>query len=237
MIAPGQVTEVRAIALSTAACRSSHTEADPYALDHLDDGEEATLEVLPDARGIDFTPNPLQSALHTHIPNRLRVIQRGEPVADKDVSCRRWLLLDLDTGRATILSSSEEEKILTPRFAEQIRAELSEEGWPEPILTERCHGHNLTDRVDLSVNDDSLVLRCLLDESTRFSTDTASIDKTVFNPVRWGPPLRDPESLFVVCTPTGGSRELQSPRPDERATEGALPGPAGPTRTAISTDE
>jgi hypothetical protein len=146
------------------------------------------LRALPyiiSAKGIYLTLNPVNPALHARAFNRFRLLGQRDPLtSDVDIVRRRWLPIDCDAVRPTGISSSNEEHELAIARASLIRAELSGEGWPEPILGDSGNGAHLLYAVDLPANDDGYVQRCLAALAKRFDDDRVVIDQAVFNPAR-----------------------------------------------------
>ncbi len=95
LLEPDQVVELRALGVSTPSFRRAHTASGYF--DNVDRLTEAVVKLAPVARGVYFTPNPLNSALLARAANRIRPIIDREPLtSDTDVLSRRWLLIDCD---------------------------------------------------------------------------------------------------------------------------------------------
>src|SRR5438309_1764609 len=109
-IAPGQVTELRALGVSTASYRRPHVEAGFYDYDHLENMAIAAAHLSGHAKGIYFMLNPLKADLLARRANRLDVAEEGTLAKDQDVLARRWLLIDADPIRDRLISATEHEK-------------------------------------------------------------------------------------------------------------------------------
>ena len=151
------------------------------------DNPEALAEAVATirtAKGIYITPNPVDSALLARANNRLKRAGRGEATADGDIRRRRWLLIDADPRRPSGISSTDVEHKQAIDSVYAIAACLKERGWPDPILADSGNGGHLMYQIDLPVDDDGLVQRCLIALANRFDNQEVNIDQTVFNPAR-----------------------------------------------------
>jgi hypothetical protein len=98
--------------------------------------------------------------------------------------CRRWLLVDVDPIRDSLISATDVEKALAKETALAVREHLRGLGWPEPVLGDSGNGYHLLYRVDLPADDGGLVERILKALAARLDTDKVKIDQKVFNPAR-----------------------------------------------------
>jgi hypothetical protein len=185
LLEPGQVVELRALGVSTPDFRRAHTVSGYF--DSIDGLTEAVLQLSSSARGIYFTPNPLNPALLSRALNRIRPITDREPLtSDVDVRSRRWLLIDCDPVRPADISSTELEHEAALARVHEIRETLRMEGWPDPLLADSGNGAHMLYRIDLP-NDHAgteLVKRCLAALAFRFDDHCVSIDQKVFNAAR-----------------------------------------------------
>ena len=76
IMAPGQVTELRALGVSTPEYRRTHTVSG-YFDDIRSPGAGGRWRLHPDAMGVYFTPNPVNPALLARAANRARAGQPG----------------------------------------------------------------------------------------------------------------------------------------------------------------
>jgi hypothetical protein len=181
ILAPGQVTELRALDAVTATDRRPHVEAG-----YFDDQEKLARAAasISHAKGIYFVPNPVNPALLARAVNKVRPASKGESTQDGDILCRRWLLIDTDPVRPSGISSNDEEHAAALRRAKEIAAALTAEGWPVPIVADSGNGGHLIYRIDLPADDGGLVHRCLDALAARFDDAVVKVDRTVFNPSR-----------------------------------------------------
>ena len=179
----GQVTELRALAVSTPSYRRPHIVSG-----YFDDFAKLSIEAAklsPVAQGVYIIPNPVNPTLLARSVNRVRNIDdRESTTSDNDVTARHWLLIDADPVRPTGISSSNPEHEAALAKANEIRDTLRAEGWPEPILADSGNGAHLMYRIDLPVQDGELVKRALSALAFRFDDVTVTIDQKVFNPAR-----------------------------------------------------
>jgi putative DNA primase/helicase len=182
-VEPGQVVELRALNV-----KQNYGKPCPVAgffdYEHLADMARDALELSRRAAGVYFTLNPLNTALKARRANRTLNAEVGFSASDKDVLCRRWLLIDADPCRVAGISASDDEKALALTLSLSVRDFLRERGWPDPLRADSGNGHHLLYRVDLPADDGELVKRVLLALSKQFSTDAVKLDTSVFNPAR-----------------------------------------------------
>jgi hypothetical protein len=183
LVAPDMVVELRALKVRRGTGKP-HTEAGFFDFGHLGEMARAALEVSPHARGVYFTLNALNPDLLARRCNRMGWAEEGELTTDKDVSARRWLLVDADPVRAAHISATDGEKGHALEAIGGVRAFLQSRGWPDPILADSGNGYHLLYRVDLPADDGGLVGRVLRVLAARFDTDSARIDTSVGNASR-----------------------------------------------------
>jgi hypothetical protein len=214
-IAPGQVTELRALKVRRPKRYGRPTtESGFFDYDHLDDMAKAALDVTPHAQGVYFVLNPINPQLLYRRGNRIEVADEGEPTADRDIICRRWLLVDADPSRDSKISSTEEEKAAAWETISAVRAFLDSRGWPTAAVGDSGNGYHLLYRIDLPADDGGIVQRVLQALAQQFDTDAVKIDQSVFNPSR-------------ICKLPGTlarKGDNRSPRPHRRAKLLEVPG-------------
>ncbi len=137
------------------------------------------------AHGIYFTLNPVNPALFSRAANRIEEWSELT-TSDNDISCRRWLPLDLDPNRPSGISSTNAEHEAALARAREIREWLTAQGWPEPLFGDSGNGAHLLYRIDLP-NDQTasdLVQKCLQAIAAKWDDQAIHTDTTVFNPAR-----------------------------------------------------
>ena len=186
----GDVFEVRVLdAVSadlldavSADYRREHIESGYFDYEHISAVPEA-LKRLLSFRGVYVTVNPVNPDLLARAVNRLRPAGRNPTTADTDIVRRRWLLIDCDPRRASGVSSSNSEHESALAKAREIRDGLSSLGWADPIMTDSGNGAQLMYRIDLPADDGELVRR-VIGEIAKASSEQVAIDTSVHNPAR-----------------------------------------------------
>ena len=178
----GDVFEVRVLDAVSADYRREHIESGYFDYEHISAVPEA-LKRLLSFRGVYVTVNPVNPDLLARAVNRLRPAGRNPTTADTDIVRRRWLLIDCDPRRASGVSSSNAEHESALAKAREIRDGLSSLGWPKPVLTDSGNGAQLMYRIDLPTDDGELVRR-VIGEIAKASSEQVAIDTSVHNPAR-----------------------------------------------------
>lgn len=181
LLESGQVTELRALNVSTANNQKHHVVSGYF--DDIEKLVDAAFNI-EGASGIYVVPNPINPDLIARAANRVRPVYGAPTTSDKDIESRRWLLIDIDPLRPSGISSTDEEVDSALELALRMRENLGEEGWPAPILASSGNGIHLLYKIDLQVQDDGLVKGVLEALSCRFDNDRARVDTTVHNPAR-----------------------------------------------------
>lgn len=178
----GDVFEVRVLDAVSADYRREHIESGYFDYEHISAVPEA-LKRLLSFRGVYVTVNPVNPDLLARAVNRLRPAGRNPTTADTDIVRRRWLLIDCDPRRASGVSSSNAEHESALAKAREIRDGLSSLGWPDPIMTDSGNGAQLMYRIELPADDGELVRR-VIGEIAKASSEQVAIDTSVHNPAR-----------------------------------------------------
>lgn len=179
--APGDVFEIRALAASVPSYRHEHPESGYFDYEHIKDVPKALENIT--ARGIYFTPNPVNPVLLARVANRMRPAPKNLSTSDSDIVCRRWLLIDCDAVRPSGISAIEEEHNLAIEKAKEIKNGLKSLGWPEPVLLDSGNGAQLMYCIDLPTDDNGLVQSCLKALASA-GNDKVQVDQSVHNPAR-----------------------------------------------------
>ena len=178
----GDVFEVRVLDAVSADYRREHIESGYFDYEHISAVPEV-LKRLLSFRGVYVTVNPVNPDLLARAVNRLRPAGRNPTTADTDIVRRRWLLIDCDPRRASGVSSSNAEHESALAKAREIRDGLSSLGWADPIMTDSGNGAQLMYRIDLPADDGELVRR-VIGEIAKASSEQVAIDTSVHNPAR-----------------------------------------------------
>lgn len=175
---PKQVTEVRVFAAGSGK---------PKQIGYFDDPEKLIKYILKikSGRGFYFVLNSVNPALLERSPNQTRRPATGLSTKDNDIVVRVWLFIDCDPERPDKeQSATDSEHAAALQRAQEIRAFLKSEGWPDPIEADSGNGAHLQYRIDLPADDGGLVQRVLAALSAKFSDAQVKVDTTVANPAR-----------------------------------------------------
>lgn len=183
-VAPGQVTELRALEVSSPGWRQPHTVSGFFDGEHLPEMASAALELSPHSRGVYFVPNPVDEALLAMRCNRVDGVGKDDTTQDRHITARRWLLVDADPVRPAKVSATDGEKAAAHAVARSVWAWGRSEGMPEPVVADSGNGYHLLYPLDLPTDDGGFVQRLLTTLAGRFDTPAVSIDRAVFNPAR-----------------------------------------------------
>ena len=135
--------------------------------------------------GVYVTLNPVNDALLARAHNRIKPPSKKAISAnDKDVSCRCWLLIDVDPTRPSGISATDEEKAAAREVLEAVRKDLRDRGWPEPMVVDSGNGFHLWYRINLPADDGGLIERTLKALASIHDTPAAKLDTSVYNPSR-----------------------------------------------------
>jgi hypothetical protein len=152
--------------------------------DHHDAAIEA-LEQIENASACYFTPNHVNPALLGRAYNRARIVKDRDPLTtDKDITERRWLLIDVDAVRPSHLSATPAEKAAAEGMVTAIDYWLWEKGFPPGIIGDSGNGCHLMIPVTLPADDKGFCKRMLAGLAKQFNTEAATVDVSVFNASR-----------------------------------------------------
>jgi len=139
-----------------------------------------------DGNNVYFVLNKINDACFSREQSNSMLEKPKQTTSDNDIELREWLLIDVDTKRATGVSASDIEKANSKETANKVYAFLRDFGFSEPICTDSGNGYHLLYKINLQNNDESknLLQKFLQLLDLYFTTDKAEIDKTVFNASR-----------------------------------------------------
>lgn len=224
LFVPGQVVEVRV--LGTRPGKRGTLAAGYY--DDFNLLAKAVVDCSERKRnnhvveGVYYTLNPCLPDLMARYANRIQA-DAGLTTSDKEVICRKHLLVDCDSVRAAGISSNDEEKHQANERAARVKEFLIAQGWPLPIEADSGNGYHLLYKIDLPNDDASkdLIKSCLVALSARFDDAAVKIDTSVHNAARitkaYGSMARKGDSYGqrvhrrsrMLCNPNAGLVELQ----------------------------
>lgn len=172
----GELTEIRIL-------NTEHGTISGYFDDLQQMMEQATL--YDGKYNIFMTLNPVKTALKERSPNQLTTGAK-QTTADSDIESIQYILIDVDPKRPAGLSATNKEKANAYNLAGDIEVYLEELGMPEVIVADSGNGYHLILKVDLENTPDNVAMikKFLKALHFRFSTNTAEVDQTTYNPAR-----------------------------------------------------
>lgn len=184
---PGEHREIRVLHGETTLTKAPRTFSGVFSLASIET-MATTLARQPWTRygGIYVTMNPLAPAYRRPQESPSGSLAMGGTCAkDKDMLCRRWLLVDLDAKRVRAHDpASPEEHAATVERARTIWTTLTAEGWGKPLVIDSGNGVQMFWRIDLPTQDGGLVKRVLQGFDRRFSDAQVAVDLSVHNAAR-----------------------------------------------------
>lgn len=178
---PGDVVELRALTTKG----RKRTDSGYFDSDHWDDLAEFAKCLSESGAAVYITLNPVDRQLLSRYSNRLQT-NASPTTSDKDVTKRRWLMIDLDPVRPSGTSATATQLEAAANKAREIHNYLVDIGWSEPVAALSGNGYHLLYAIDLP-NDaasTALVKAVLLALGERFDDDHTKVDRTVFNAAR-----------------------------------------------------
>jgi len=215
---PGEVFETRALGGRLRRPLSGYFD------DH-DAAARVALEcVRRGSEGVYVTLNPVNRALLARANNKVIEAQRNASTADKNITRRRWVFIDLDAVRPSGISSTDPEHRAALDKAREIAAWLTLCNWPSPVLADSGNGAHLLYQLDLPADEGGIVNRVLTTLDMLFSDGRVKVDRTTFNPARivklYGTPARKGDS--TADRPHRLARLLNVPKDLEHVPKGRL---------------
>ena len=153
-----------------------------------DPEKAANLAVQIEAEGIYTTLNPCTDGLLARANQRLKA--NVDRTADSHIEWIKNLLIDIDPVRPAGISSTDEEHEDALRIAQCVKAHLTTEGWPEPLVGDSGNGAHLIYPLDLPNNEEtknllkSTLKALALEHQEPLGRLNLEIDQVVFNPAR-----------------------------------------------------
>lgn len=131
------------------------------------------------------TMNALSDGIEARSKNHLKIYAKNT-TSDKEISCRRWILVDLDPERPAGISSTRQELEAAKKLGREIQDYLTGCGFPEPVTALSGNGFHLLYPVELPNTSEttSLVKGFLGALDSKFSTEQVKVDTTTYNSAR-----------------------------------------------------
>jgi len=130
--------------------------------------------------GIYVTLNPCSPDLLARANNRIKVCKSR--TADTNIQDITNLFIDIDAKRISGISATDQEVSDSKDLARIVSKELTQHGWPDPLVSMSGNGYHLVYRVNDTPPE--IIKEFLSSLAHKFSTNTIKVDTTVFNPAR-----------------------------------------------------
>jgi hypothetical protein len=183
-IGRGGVSELRALNASVYGDRRTGTYSGYF---NSAEALAKTVATISKASGVYVVVNDVDHRLLARAENRIRLCGKGDQTtSDKDITARRFLLIDCDAERPAGIAASDEEHELALERARAIHADLWEQRWGDGLLADSGNGGHLIYPISGvgTLADDDLVKRCLLALDDVHGDAMVKVDASVFNPAR-----------------------------------------------------
>jgi hypothetical protein len=181
ILSDGGITEVRAL--------KARSNGEPHYIKktmagYFNDPEKVieALNKLNYANAVYFTPNPVNPQLLGRANNKLSEL--STTTSDKDITKRKYLLIDIDPIRPAGTPSNEEQHQHALDVTHKIKGYLDGFGWDSPIIADSGNGGHLIYSTDFPVDDSGKFKSCLEALAVKFDDNMVTIDQGVFNPAR-----------------------------------------------------
>jgi len=161
------------------------TDAGYFDAQHWPELAEHAARLSTGGAAVYVTLNPVDPQLLSRYSNRIEAFATAT-TTDKQVTRRRWLLIDLDPARPSGTSANNAQLDAAKAKARAVYAYLSGRGWPVPLVAESGNGMHLLYALDLPNDDEAtaLVKAVLLALAERFDDAQTKVDRAVFNAAR-----------------------------------------------------
>ena len=177
---PGDVIELRAFHRGR-----KRTDAGYFDSDHWEVLADHAARLSASGAAVYITLNPVDPQLLNRYSNRIEA-NASSTTTDKQVTRRRWLLIDLDPARPSGTSATDTQ-LEAARIKElEVYNYLVGIGWPAPVVAKSGNGYHLLCAIDLPNDEAStaLVKAVLLALGGRFDDANTKVDRSVFNAAR-----------------------------------------------------
>ena len=177
---PGDVIELRAFHRGR-----KRTDAGYFDSDHWEVLANHAARLSASGAAVYITLNPVDPQLLNRYSNRIEA-NASSTTTDKQVTRRRWLLIDLDPARPSGTSATDTQLEAAHIKAREVYNYLVGIGWPAPVVAISGNGYHLLCAIDLPNDEASTVLvkAVLLALGGRFDDANTKVDRSVFNAAR-----------------------------------------------------
>jgi hypothetical protein len=181
LFTPDDVIELRAFAKGG----KKRTDAGYFDAAHWPDLADHAVRLSQGGMAVYVTLNPVDPQLLGRYNNRMEQYATAT-TTDKQVTRRRWLLIDLDPVRPTNTSATNEQLESARLKAGSIYLHLKAKGWALPVVAKSGNGYHLLYGIDLPNDDDATALlkSVLMALAEQFDDAHIKVDRSVFNAAR-----------------------------------------------------
>ena len=144
------------------------------------------VEPYTDSFNVYFTINPINSACYSREQKDKIVLRPKNTTTDTEVTCRNYVLIDLDPKRPSGVCSTKEEATKAYEKGLQVKKFLMDNGFYEPIMVFSSSGIHIYIRCALQNTEENtkLVKRFLQALGMLFTDEYVDCDLSVFNAAR-----------------------------------------------------
>ena len=181
LFTPDDVIELRAFPKGG----RKRTDAGYFDGQHWPQLAEHAARLSASGAAVYVTLNPVDPQLLSRYSNRIEGYA-STTTTDKQVTRRRWLLIDIDPVRPSGTSATDAQLDAAKVKARAVYGYLNGIGWPAPLVAESGNGMHLLYALDLPNDDDAtaLVKAVLIALGERFDDAQTKVDRAVFNAAR-----------------------------------------------------
>ena len=161
------------------------TDAGYFDGQHSQQLTEHAARLSASGAAVYVTLNPVDPQLLSRYSNRIENFAQST-TTDKQVTRRRWLLVDIDPVRPSGTSATDAQLDAAKVKARAVYGYLNGIGWGAPLVAESGNGMHLLYAIDLPNDDDAtaLVKAVLITLGERFDDTQTKVDRAVFNAAR-----------------------------------------------------
>ncbi len=161
------------------------TDAGYFDSAHWTDLADHACRLSAAGAAVYITLNPVDPQLLGRYNNRVEAYASAT-TTDKQVTRRRWLLIDLDPVRPSNTSATDVQLAAARAKATAIYKHLKAQGWAEPVVAKSGNGYHLLYAITLPNDDASTALlkAVLQGLGERFDDADTKVDRSVFNAAR-----------------------------------------------------
>ena len=145
-----------------------------------------SIKPYTDSYNCYFTINPINPACYSREQKDKIILRPKNTTQDAEITCRNYVLIDLDPKRPSGVCSTKEEAMKAHEKGKEVYKFLMDNGFYEPIMVFSSSGVHLYLRCALQNNDENtkLIKRFLQALGMLFSDDDVDCDLAVFNSAR-----------------------------------------------------